>query len=146
MARDAKYDILFEPIRIGPKMLRNRFWQVPHCNGAGSDRPGFQAAFRAMKAEGGWSAVFTEVCTISADSDVVPWVGARLWDQGDVRNLALMCDQIHEHDALAGVELCHAGALSNNAESRPHGPFPRCRATSTTWPTGARWIASRSGR
>jgi len=54
MARDPKYDILFEPIRIGPKTLKNRFYQVPHCIGAGSERPGTQAANRAMKAEGGW--------------------------------------------------------------------------------------------
>jgi len=43
MARDPKHDILFQPIKIGPKTLRNRFYQVPHCIGAGSDRPGFQA-------------------------------------------------------------------------------------------------------
>ena len=35
MPREPKYDILFEPIQLGPKTLRNRFWQVPHCNGAG---------------------------------------------------------------------------------------------------------------
>ena len=38
MARDPKYDCLFEPIRIGPKTMKNRFYQVPHCNGAGSER------------------------------------------------------------------------------------------------------------
>ena len=66
MTRDPKYDILFEPIQIGPKMLPNRFFQVAHCNGAGSERPGFQAHFRAMKAEGGWGAVCTEYCSIGA--------------------------------------------------------------------------------
>ena len=39
MARDPKYDILFEPIQFGPKTMKNRFYQVPHCIGAGSDRP-----------------------------------------------------------------------------------------------------------
>ena len=34
MARDPKHDILFQPIEIGPKTLRNRFYQVPHCIGA----------------------------------------------------------------------------------------------------------------
>ena len=38
MARDAKYDCLFEPIKIGPKIARNRFFGVPHCNNAGSRR------------------------------------------------------------------------------------------------------------
>ena len=82
MARDPKYDVLFEPIQLGPKTLKNRFWQVPHCNGAGSDKPGMQAKFSGTKAEGGWGAVFTEMCTISADGDVFPLVSAKIWDDG----------------------------------------------------------------
>ena len=39
MARDTKYDILFEPVRIGPKVMRNRFYQTPHCSGFGSEYP-----------------------------------------------------------------------------------------------------------
>ena len=121
MARNPKYDVLFEPVQVGPKTLRNRFWQVPHCNGAGSERPGMQAEFRAMKAEGGWSAVFTEACTITPDSDVMPLVGAKLWDDGDVRNLSLMTERIHDHGSLAGVELCAAGGMAANSESRAPG-------------------------
>lgn len=33
MSRDPRYDILFEPVKIGPVTARNRFYQVPHCNG-----------------------------------------------------------------------------------------------------------------
>ena len=69
MARDPKHDILFQPIKIGPKTLRNRFYQVPHCIGAGSDRPGFQAAHRSLKAEGGWAGINTEYCSIHPESD-----------------------------------------------------------------------------
>ncbi len=29
------YDVLFEPVRIGPVTAKNRFYQVPHCNGMG---------------------------------------------------------------------------------------------------------------
>jgi dimethylamine/trimethylamine dehydrogenase len=121
MPRDPRYDPLFEPIQLGPKTLRNRFWQVPHCNGVGDRGPGMQAGLRAMKAEGGWGAVFTEACLISPDSDITPWIVTKLWDQGDVRNLSLMCDAVHEHGALAGVELCHCGPLSGNAETRRPG-------------------------
>ena len=55
MARDPKHDILFEPIQIGPKTMKNRFYQIPHCNGFGSEKPMSQAYFRAMKAEGGYA-------------------------------------------------------------------------------------------
>jgi len=124
MSRDKRHDILFEPVRLGPKTMRNRFWQVPHCNGAGSERPGMQAAFRGMKAEGGWGAVFTEVCFFAFDSDITPWVGSRLIDRGDIRNLALTCERIHEHDSLAGVELTHGSSFCLNAESRMPGRAP----------------------
>jgi dimethylamine/trimethylamine dehydrogenase len=118
MPRDPKYDILFDPISIGPKVMRNRFFQVAHCNGAGSDRPGFQAHFRAMKAEGGWAAVSTEYCSIAPESDDTHRVSARLWDEGDVRNLSLMCDMIHEQKSLAAVEIWHGGPNAAGQDSR----------------------------
>lgn len=124
MARDPKYDILFEPIKIGPKVLRNRFYQVPHCNGAGSDRPGFQAANRSIKAEGGWAGINTEYCSIHPESDDTHRLSARLWDEGDVRNLRAMTDHIHKHGALAGVEMWYGSAHAPCMESRctSYGP------------------------
>ena len=118
MARDPKHDILFEPIQIGPKTLRNRFYQVPHCIGAGSDKPGFQAAHRSMKAEGGWAALNTEYCSIHPESDDTHRLSARIWDEGDVRNLRAMTDEVHNYGALAGVELWYGGAHAPNMESR----------------------------
>src|SRR6059058_4378937 len=97
MPRDPRHDVLFEPIGIGPKTLRNRFYAVPHCTGFGTEKPGSQMRFRAMKAEGGWAAVCTEYAPVSPDSDESPYVSARLWDDDDARNLACMCDEIHEH-------------------------------------------------
>ncbi|MFG1237642.1 FAD-dependent oxidoreductase [Xanthobacter autotrophicus DSM 597] len=114
----SKYDILFEPIKIGPKTLRNRFYQVPHCIGAGSDKPGFQAAHRSLKAEGGWAALNTEYCSIHPESDDTHRVSARIWDEGDVRNLAAMTSEIHKYGALAGVELWYGGAHAPCMETR----------------------------
>jgi dimethylamine/trimethylamine dehydrogenase len=124
MAHDSQYDILFEPVRIGPKTLRNRFYQVPHCNGAGSDKPGFQAANRSVKAEGGWAGINTEYCSIHPESDDCHRVSARIWDEGDIRNLRAMTDHIHKYDALAGVEMWYGAAHAPCMESRctPRGP------------------------
>ncbi len=124
MSRESRHDILFEPIQIGPKTLRNRFWQVPHCNGAGSDKPGFQAMHRGTKAQGAFAAVFTEVCMVSQDSDAMPFVGSKLVDKGDIRNLRLMTDEVHKHGGLAGVELTHASSFGFNAETRMPGRAP----------------------
>ncbi len=118
MPRDPRHDILFEPLAIGPKTLRNRFYQVPHCTGFGVRKPGAQARYRATKAEGGWAAVCTEYCAVSPDSDETPFISARLWDDDDLRALALMCDEVHEHGALAGVELHHSGAHCPRREYR----------------------------
>jgi dimethylamine/trimethylamine dehydrogenase len=118
VARDPRHDVLFEPLRIGPKTLRNRFYQVPHCTGFGVQKPGSQARYRATKAEGGWAAVCTEYCAVSPDSDETPFISARLWDDDDLRALARMCDEVHSHGALAGVELHHSGAHCPRREYR----------------------------
>ncbi|MBT3629338.1 MAG: FAD-dependent oxidoreductase [Rhodospirillaceae bacterium] len=129
MARDPKYDVLFEPIQIGPKTMKNRFYQVPHCNGAGSLRPGTQAAFRAMKAEGGWGAVCTEACSIDPEIDTTPNTLATLWDNGDVINMRHMCDSLHAFGCLAGVEMWYGGGESANLDTRD---IPRSSAEWTS--------------
>ena len=118
MARDPRHDILFEPVPIGPKTLRNRFYQSPHCTSFGDDVPGSQAGIRGMKAEGGWAAVNTEFCSVHPSSDARPVISARLWDDEDARNLKAMVDLAHEHGALAGVELWHGGMFAEQRESR----------------------------
>ena len=50
METDDNYKILFEKIKIGPKTLKNRFYQVPQCTGAGTDKPGANAKHREIKA------------------------------------------------------------------------------------------------
>jgi dimethylamine/trimethylamine dehydrogenase len=118
MSRDPKYDILFDRIKIGPKVSPNRFFQTSHCAGIGSERPGTQALFRGTKAEGGWGVVFTEFCSIHPESDEFPFTSARLWDDGDVRNLRPMCDEIRKHGCLSGVQLWYGGIHSPGMESR----------------------------
>jgi dimethylamine/trimethylamine dehydrogenase len=118
MTRDPRHDILFEPVRLGPRTMRNRFYQAPHCTGFGTVRPLTQAAFRGMKAEGGWAAVNTEFCSVHPSSDATPAIAAHLWDDDDARNLALMAEHAHAHDALAGVELWYGGCLVSNLDTR----------------------------
>ncbi len=116
--RDPRHDVLFEPVRIGPKTLRNRFYQVPHCTGFGVEKPWTQARHRGLKAEGGWASVCTEYCAINPESDEYPYISARLWDDGDVRALRLMTEEAHAHGALAAVELWHGGIHVEARESR----------------------------
>ena len=118
MTRDPRYDILFEPVRIGPHVARNRFFQVPHCNGMGHRDASALAAMRGMKAEGGWAVVCTEMVEIHHTADVSPYVELRLWSDHDIPMLARIAEKIHEHSSLAGIELCHSGYTANNLWSR----------------------------
>jgi len=113
-----RFKILFEPVPIGPVTAPNRFYQVPHCTGLGWQRPRMLAALRAVKAEGGWGVVNTEYCSIHPTSDDLPYPYASLWDEGDIKAHALMTEGVHEHGALAGIELWHGGARSANLYSR----------------------------
>jgi dimethylamine/trimethylamine dehydrogenase len=124
MTRDPRFDVLFEPVRIGPVTAPNRFYQVPHCTGMGYRRPQTLAGMREVKAEGGWGTVCTEYCSIHPSSDDEPFPSASLWDDEDIERHALMVDKVHAHGALAGVELWHGGASSANLYSReaPLGP------------------------
>ena len=112
--RDPRYDVLFEPVKIGPVTARNRFYQVPHCTGLGWLRPRMVAHLRGTKAEGGWGVVCTEYCSIHPASDDLPHPYASLWDQGDIRAHSLMTDLVHEHGSLAGAELWVGGSRSTN--------------------------------
>lgn len=114
MPRDPRYDILFEPIQIGPVTAKNRFYQVPHCTGLGWVRPRMVAALRGVKAQGGWGVVCTEYCSIHPASDDLPHPYASLWDQGDIKAHSIMTEQVHEHGALAGAELWVGGSRSAN--------------------------------
>ncbi|MCF5720679.1 NAD(P)-binding protein [Pseudomonas syringae] len=116
--RDPRYDILFEPVQIGPVRTRNRFYQVPHCNGMGHVHPSAMAHMRGIKAEGGWGVVCTEECEISPLSEFSPYIEARLWDERDIPALARMCEAVHAHGSLAGVELAFNGYSSPNRYSR----------------------------
>ncbi|MBI1386107.1 MAG: NAD(P)-binding protein [Rhizobiales bacterium] len=127
MGRDPRYDILFEPVAIGPLKARNRFFQVPHCTGAGHQYINTQNRIREIRAEGGWAVVCTDICSIHPSSDVSPYAFLKLWDDADVKALAAMADAVHEHGALVGCQLMHEGVSAMNRMSREVaiGPSPR---------------------
>jgi dimethylamine/trimethylamine dehydrogenase len=116
--RNPHYDILFESVQIGPKTAKNRFYQVPHCNGMGHRYPRAMAEMRGVKAEGGWGVVCTEECSIHPTSDLSPAPLMRIWDDSDLPVHELLIEKIHAHDALAGIQLVHNGLEVANYVSR----------------------------
>ena len=114
MDRDSRYDILFDTVDIGPVKSKNRFYQVPHCNGGGYRDPSAAAEMRGIKSQGGWGVIFTEQCEMHHTSEITPFIELRLWDDADIPMIAKMADRMKEHGALAGIQLAYSGINGPN--------------------------------
>ncbi len=140
MPRDPRYDILFEPVKIGPLTAKNRFYQVPHCNGGGYRDPSAAAEMRGIKAQGGWGVVFTEQCEMHHSSEITPFIELRLWEDKDIPQIAKMADRIKQHGALAGIQLAYSGINGPNLYTKevPLAPSALPIRTFTNDPVQAR--------
>ncbi|WP_138469922.1 NAD(P)-binding protein [Poseidonocella sp. HB161398] len=134
------YDILFEPVKIGPLTAKNRFYQVPHCNGGGYRDPSAAAAMRGIKAEGGWGVIFTEQTEMHHTSEITPFIELRLWDDRDIPALNRMSDAMKTHGALAGIQLAYSGINGPNLYTKevPLAPSALPIRTFTNDPVQAR--------
>ena len=138
--RDPRYDILFEPMKIGPLTAKNRFYQVPHCNGGGYRDPSAAAAMRGIKAEGGWGVIFTEQCEMHHTSEITPFIELRLWEDKDIPQLRRMSEKMKTRGALAGIQLAYSGINGPNLYSKevPLAPSALPIRTFTNDPVQAR--------
>lgn len=118
MPTDSRYAILFEPVKIGSKTAKNRFYQVPHCNGGGYRDPSAVAEMRRTKAEGGWGVIFTEQTEIHPTSEITPFIEQHLWEDKDIPALAAMAEAMKSGGALAGIQLAYSGINGPNLYSR----------------------------
>ena len=109
-----RYNVLFEPVTVGPVKSKNRFYQVPHCNGGGYRDPSAAAEMRGIKSQGGWGVIFTEQCEMHHTSEITPFIELRLWDDADIPMIAKMADRMKEYGALAGIQLAYSGINGPN--------------------------------
>lgn len=138
--RDPRYDILFQPLAIGPLTAPNRFYQVPHCNGGGYRDPSAAAAMRGIKAEGGWGVIFTEQTEMHHTSEITPFIELRLWEDKDIPSIAKMAAAMKTHGALAGIQLAYSGINGPNMYTKevPLAPSALPIRTFTNDPVQAR--------
>jgi dimethylamine/trimethylamine dehydrogenase len=109
---DPRYEVLFEPVKIGPVTAPNRFVSMPHAIGHSYLMPNGAIGIRETRAEGGWGIVSMQLSEIDPTSDLSGLPYERLWDDGDVRTHAKSNERIHAHGALASIELGHTGIRS----------------------------------
>ncbi|MGX8011857.1 oxidoreductase [Mesorhizobium sp. ORM8.1] len=112
MSRDPRYDILFEPVKIGPVVAPNRLVSMPHAIGFSYLMPNGAIGIRETRAEGGWGIVAMQLSEIDPTSDLSGLPYERLWDDEDVKAHARSVARIHVHGALASIELAHTGIRS----------------------------------
>src|SRR5438132_3806888 len=104
----------------------------------GHVHPTAHAVMRGVKAEGGWAVVCTEEVEIHHSTDVAPYVEGRIWDDADVPMHARLVEMVHEHGALAGIELVHSGMVAPNLYVRRPPLGPANLPVSGTHPVQAR--------
>jgi len=127
-------------MKIGPVTAKNRFYQVPHCNGGGYRDPSAAAEMRGIKAQGGWGVIFTEQCEMHHSSEITPFIELRLWDDKDIPQIARMSEKMKEQGALAGIQLAYSGINGPNLYTKevPLAPSALPIRTFTNDPVNAR--------
>jgi 2,4-dienoyl-CoA reductase-like NADH-dependent reductase (Old Yellow Enzyme family)/thioredoxin reductase len=102
-------DILFEKVRIGPLLLKNRFVMAPmsvHMTHDGSVTPE-EIAFYERRAQGGTAMLIVGSVCIKPDGDF----GGQLYIDSDacIAGLKTLTDAVHKHDCLISAQIHHSG-------------------------------------
>ena len=114
MTTESRYDILFEPVKIGPVVAPNRFYSVPHATGHSALMPNGSIGMREMKARGGWGVVSMQLAEIDPTSDISNLPLEKFWNEYDIRTHARMIERVKAHGAITAIELGHTGLRARN--------------------------------
>lgn len=107
---------LFQPLELRGVRLRNRIAVSPMCEYSSED--GFANAWHLVhlgsRAVGGAALVLTEAAAVSPEGRISP-ADLGIYRDEHVPNLREIVEFIHEHGAVAGVQLAHAGFKASTA-------------------------------
>ncbi|HZR25136.1 MAG TPA: NADH:flavin oxidoreductase/NADH oxidase [Vicinamibacterales bacterium] len=139
---------LFEPLTIRSVTLAHRLVVSPMCQYSSVD--GFASDWHFVhlgtRAVGGAALVFTEATAVSPEGRISPQ-DLGIYDEGHVAGLARIVRFVHAQQALAGIQLAHAGRKGSTqrpwdgggAVDRHHGGWepigPTTEPFSPTYPT-----------
>jgi 2,4-dienoyl-CoA reductase-like NADH-dependent reductase (Old Yellow Enzyme family) len=129
------HPLLFQPLRVGPVELRNRlifgahFTMFTEPNPVWGE-PGFYGRrygrYLADRAEGGVAVVIAGETAVAPNTAYKMPNNANGWDPACVPHYQSLTSQVHEHGALAFIQLTHSGAmmLGNWSKQVAVGPSP----------------------
>jgi len=106
---------LFSPLKIKNTEFRNRIAVSPMCEYSSVD--GFADDWHLVhlgsRAVGGAALVITEATAVSAEGRI-SYGDLGIWKDEHIEKLKQITDFIHEHGAIAGVQLAHAGRKASH--------------------------------
>jgi 2,4-dienoyl-CoA reductase-like NADH-dependent reductase (Old Yellow Enzyme family) len=101
---------LFSPLNIKNITLKNRIVMSPMCQYSSTD--GFSNDWHFVhlgsRAVAGTGLIFTEATAVSPEGRITPG-DLGLWNNEHIEGLKKIVSFIHLHDAVAGIQLAHAG-------------------------------------
>lgn len=114
------HELLFQPLRVGPVELRNRvicgahFTMFSEPNPVWGE-PGFfgrrYGRYLADRARGGVAAVIAGETAVAPNTAYKMPNNANGWDEAAIPHYQALTSQVHEHGALAFIQLTHSGAM-----------------------------------
>ena len=114
------HELLFQPLKVGPLELRNRvvfgahFTMFTEPNTVWGE-PGFYGRrygrYLADRARGGVAVVIAGETAVAPNTAYKMPNNANGWDEGAIPHYEALTSQVHEHGALAFVQLTHSGAM-----------------------------------
>lgn len=106
---------LFSPLKIKNTEFRNRIVVSPMCEYSSVD--GFANDWHLVhlgsRAVGGAALVITEATAVSPEGRISPG-DLGIWKDEHIEKLKHITDFIHEHGAVSGVQLAHAGRKASH--------------------------------
>ena len=107
---------LFSPLAIKSIELKNRIAVSPMCqysstNGFAND---WHLVHLGSRAVGGAGLVFTEATAVSPEGRISP-NDLGIWQDEHIVFLKRITDFIHQHQAVAGIQLAHAGRKASKS-------------------------------
>jgi 2,4-dienoyl-CoA reductase-like NADH-dependent reductase (Old Yellow Enzyme family) len=107
---------LFEPLEIRGVALRNRIAVSPMCEYSSEDgyANNWHLVHLGSRAVGGAALVFTEAAAVAPEGRISP-ADLGIYRDEHVPKLREIVEFIHEHGAVAGMQLAHAGFKASTA-------------------------------
>jgi 2,4-dienoyl-CoA reductase-like NADH-dependent reductase (Old Yellow Enzyme family) len=127
---------LFSPLKIKNITLKNRIVMSPMCQYSSLD--GFSNDWHMVhlgsRAVGGTGLIITEATAVSPEGRITP-SDLGLWKDEHIQGLSKIIAFMHEHGAVTGIQLAHAGRKASCAV--PHDGGNQLELSKGGWQTVA---------